>query len=200
MDPNPTQPGFENVPPPGQPGPAALPAAPDAIVAPSADPQAVLRLQLQTLEQRGRNGANWFWWVAGLSLVNSVVLLSGGSSYFVIGTGITLMVDAITSGIAQNSPDISTMLKLLAFGFDIVVALIAFAFGWFARKGHLLVYALGILLYLLDGLLFVLMEDWMSVGFHVFALFCMWSGFAAFRQFNAQCRAGAPEAIYSPPA
>ncbi len=189
MDPNPSRPGFESAAPSGQPGAAGPPLVPVEIVPPAADPQAALRLQLQTLQQRGRIGANWFFWVAGLSLVNSVVVHTGGDRYFVVGMGTTLMVDFIVKAIAEHSPDISTILKLVAFGFDIVVALIACTFGWFARKGYVVVYGLGMLLYLLDGLLFLLVGDWMSVGFHAFALFCMWSGFAAFRQFNAQCAA-----------
>jgi len=182
MDPSHAQPPLENAP---QAGPAAPLEAPDSTAAPCADPCATLQVQLQTLEQSGRNGANWFYWVAALSLVNSVVLLSGGSSYFVIGMGITLVVDVVTAGIAKESPDISTILKVFAFGFDMVVALIVVGFGWLARKGYLAVYALGMALYVLDGLLFVLFQDWMSVGFHAFVLFCMWSGFSAFRQSRA---------------
>ncbi len=38
------------------------------------------------------------------------------------------------------------------------------------------------ILYLLDGLIYVLVGDWMSVGFHAFVLFGMWSGFSAYRE------------------
>ena len=42
---------------------------------------------------------------------------------------------------------------------DIFVALVVFGFGWLAGKRYRAVFALGMGLYLLDGLLFVLFED-----------------------------------------
>ena len=47
------------------------------------------------------------------------------------------------------------------------------------------VFALGMILYLLDGLIYVMFQDWMSVGFHAFVLFGMWNGFNAYRQMKA---------------
>lgn len=159
------------------------PSAPSA-----ADPNAALRMQLLALHQRGRVGANWFYWVAGLSLVNSVVFQLGGQGFFVIGLGVTLLVDVLAGEMARQSPDVATTLKALALGLDVVAAVIVVGFGWLARNRCLAVYAIGMFLYLLDGLLFVLFQDWLSVGFHAFALFCMWSGFAAFRKLDAMER------------
>ena len=34
-------------------------------------------------------------------------------------------------------------------------------------------------LYALDGLLFLLVQDWLSLGFHVFALYAMFKGYTA---------------------
>lgn len=147
--------------------------------------QAALQAQLQGLQQRGWNGANWFFWIAGLSLVNSVILLSGSDTHFVIGLGVTLVADVIAKVAAEHHPEAGTLLKALAFGFDLVVLLGVVLVGWLARNRYQVIYALGMILYLLDGLIYVLVQDWMSFGFHVFALFCMWSGFTSFRQLNA---------------
>ena len=38
------------------------------------------------------------------------------------------------------------------------------------------------LVYALDGLLFLLVSDLLNVGFHVFALLFIWQGFKALRQ------------------
>jgi hypothetical protein len=154
------------------------------IVAEDAAGQAVVA-RLQELRQRGRNGANWFFWVAGLSLVNSVIMLSGGDTYFVIGLGVTLIADAIAREVGQQQPDIAQIVKGVFFGFDVIVAVVVIGFGWLAVRRYQVVYALGMILYLLDGLLFVLAQDWFSAGFHAFALFCMWTGFSAYRQLNA---------------
>ena len=29
-------------------------------------------------ERRFKSGANWFFWIAGLSIINSIILLAGG--------------------------------------------------------------------------------------------------------------------------
>ena len=149
-----------------------------------------LAAAILALHQGGQRGANWFFWVSGLSLVNSVILLTGGQTFFVIGLGVTLVADAIATGVAQQNPEIATAVKVFAAGFDLLVALVVAAFGWLARKRFLAVFAVGMALYLLDGLfLFVLFQDWMSVAFHAFALFCMWKGFNAYRQLGALDRA-----------
>ena len=49
---------------------------------------------------RARAGARWFYWIAGLSFVNSLVVISGGSLHFVVGLGITSIVDAAAKRVA----------------------------------------------------------------------------------------------------
>jgi hypothetical protein len=137
------------------------------------------------LQERGHKGANWFFWVAGLSLVNSVIVHGGGTISFVVGLGITMVVDAIAKTVGEQHPEMDIVFKVLAIGFACTAAIMVTGFGWLARRGILIAYAIGMFLYLLDGLLFLFLQDLMSVAFHGFALFCMWSGFSAFRQLNA---------------
>ena len=35
------------------------------------------------------NAARWFWWIAGLSLVNTVLFYSGSNTSFIVGLGLT---------------------------------------------------------------------------------------------------------------
>jgi hypothetical protein len=58
-------------------------------------------------------------------------------------------------------------------------------FGVFANKLHTWAFLVGMILYALDGLIFLLVGDWLSVGFHVFALFCIFGGFSATRRLKA---------------
>jgi hypothetical protein len=37
-------------------------------------------------------------------------------------------------------------------------------------------------LYALDGLLFLLVQDWLSLAFHAFALFCIFGGHSALKR------------------
>ncbi len=154
-------------------------AAPEVV---TADPLDALRAQLAQLHARGTSGAGWFYWIAALSLVNSVILLSGGDRHFVVGLGVTFVADFFAKEIGAQNPEIATVAKGIAFGFDLFVAAIVCLFGWLSRRPILPIFVVGMILYLLDGLIYVLVGDWMSVGFHAFVLFGMWSGFSAYRE------------------
>jgi hypothetical protein len=151
-------------------------------------PQSTEELAAAAREQllsRGRAGADWFFWIAGLSLVNTAIMHFGGNVQFVVGLGVTLIVDALAHGFADGEPDATKLLlTAIAVGFSVFCSLIACLVGWLSRKGILLIFGLGMFVYLLDGVLFLLLQDWMSIAFHGLALYSMWSGFTAFRQLN----------------
>ena len=115
-------------------------------------------------------GARWFWWIAGLSVVNTVMIHSGGDINFVIGLGFTMMADAVFQSY-----------KVIAFGIDAVALGVIFGLGWFAGKGHLWAFVVGAVLYGLDALIYVYFQDWMSVAFHGLALFYIIKGAGALR-------------------
>jgi hypothetical protein len=137
------------------------------------------------LEEAGRKGGSWFYWVAALSVLNSLLMNGGVATYFVMGLGVTLSVDMVARVGGEENPDLVNILRVAAIVFALVVAGVVSLFGWVARKGYLSIYGFGMFLYLCDGLLFLLYNDGMSVLFHGFALFWMWSGFSAFRQARA---------------
>jgi hypothetical protein len=130
-----------------------------------------------------KNGANWFYWIAGLSLVNSVINVTGGEWQFIIGLGATQIVDAIAGEITrQMAGDGALVINALAFGINLVIAFIAVVFGIFANRGKPWAFLVGIVLYLLDGLIFLAFQDWFGVGFHAFAAFCIYGGYSALRK------------------
>lgn len=124
---------------------------------------------------RVSNGAKWFYWIAGLSLVNSMVVMFGGNFHFVIGLGITSVVDAL----AKPAGAAGSILDFVINGF---VAGIFVLFGIFAVKGQKWAFLAGMALYVLDGLLLFTVMDILSVAFHAYALFAMYRGFAAVDQ------------------
>jgi hypothetical protein len=141
-----------------------------------------LEAKILSLRQRSLTGANWFYWVAGLSVVNSLLMNLGPKIYFVVGLGMTLVVDVICAGIGKANPNLATLTKIIALGFAVLVALIVCGFGWLARRHYLVPFAIGMFLYLLDGLIFLYFRSWLSVAFHAFALYSMWLGFTASRE------------------
>jgi hypothetical protein len=140
---------------------------------------------LAALEAQGRAGANWFYWIAALSVVNSAILLGGANRHFVIGLGVTQFIDGFAGAVAQQAADHATLIRGIAIGLNVFVIVVVLLFGWLSNQRFTSVFLFGMMLYLLDGLLFVLVGDWMSAAFHAFALYCMWRGFAAYRQLNA---------------
>ena len=138
----------------------------------------------QQLEAQLRTGANWFFWIAGLSVVNSIIVLAEGDRSFVIGLGITQIVNAIAIAIGQNNPEVATILKVVAVVVTCLAAAIVAAFGFGARRRLSWVFILGMALYAMDGLLYLLWADFYSFGFHLFALWCIFRGFKACRELN----------------
>ena len=139
-------------------------------------------LAIQTTIQ---TGGKWFWWVAGLSLVNSVVALSGGQVHFVVGLGVTLIADSIAQEASRQNPDIAGVATAIALVWALLVSAMVFVTGWLVRKRYLAAFVIGMGLYALDGLIFLLFQDWMSVAFHGLALFFMGKGLQACLQWCA---------------
>src|SRR5947209_1342499 len=59
-------------------------------------------------------GARWFYWIVGLSLVNSLLALGGAQIRFVFGLGITQIFDAIHEPAAKTLAFIAAA-SVLAF-------------------------------------------------------------------------------------
>ena len=117
--------------------------------------------------------ASWFYWIAGLSLVNSISAFSGGGWRFIFGLGVTQVIDGI--GIKLGGSGIALVMDLIVTGIFVL-------FGVFASKGQTWAFAVGSILFGLDGLLLVLAQDWISVAFHAYVLFRLFQGFQACRQ------------------
>ena len=138
-----------------------------------------------------KSGANWYYWIAGMSVVNSIVVLFfSGDWHFIVGLGITQVIDAIAMEITKDMTGGIAILKALAFGFDTAVALVFALFGFLANKRMGWAFVVGMVLYGLDGLLLLLVGDYFSFGFHVFALFCIGKGYSALRTINRTLATG----------
>lgn len=136
------------------------------------------------LKSHGDSGANWFFWVAGLSLVNTIIAHSGGDRHFIVGLSFTAIVDAIAQEIGKQEPGAATAATLIAIGFSCFVTLVAALFGWMSRKRWLVAFGIGMAIYVVDGLLYLLLGDIMSAAFHGYCLWSMLSGFNAYRKLS----------------
>lgn len=111
------------------------------------------------------SGAKWFWWIASLSLVNTVMIHSGSDTSFVVGLGFTMLADVMFQS-----------MKAIAFAIDAVAVGFFFLMGFMALRGHFWAFILGAVVYVGDVLIYLYFQDFMSVAFHGLALFYIVKG------------------------
>ena len=131
------------------------------------------------LEKQLKGGGSWFYWIAGLSLVNSALALSGSGTRFILGLGITQLFDELAQGMGSGAG------LAVAVVLDLLAAAVFVFFGVFANKRHTWSFIVGMALYALDGLIYLIAQEWLGIGFHAFVLFCLFRGFKACRALNA---------------
>ena len=85
-------------------------------IAGSNDPQAAYKLQLTAARAKIRPSAGWFDWIAILSVVNGVIALGNGSWNFLLGLGVTTMLNEYAR-LGQISPAVSLAVTVGAAAF-----------------------------------------------------------------------------------
>jgi len=133
------------------------------------NPSAAAVEQKLRAEQIVKNGANWFLWIAGLSILNSVLSMSGTGFHFIFGLGVTEIVDAI----GRQGGTTGSALGLVV---NLFIAGVFYIFWHFARRGEKWAFVVGMALYAIDGLILVPFKDFLSVAFHAYALFRIYGG------------------------
>jgi len=116
------------------------------------------------------SSARWFWWIAGLSLVNLFLFYSGSNTSFVVGLGMT----AVVSAMFTDPKVVGLVLSALIIGHYGVI-------GYFALREKLWAFYIGLVVYVLDALIYAFFEDWMPVAFHAYVIFHLFKGISALR-------------------
>jgi len=134
------------------------------------------------LEGKIKAGVNWFFWIAGLSLINTVIFLFGSTLTFVVGLGVTQFVDGFVSAVAEDIDQGGMIVRLIGLGINVLIAGIFALFGILGRKRYLWTIILGMVLYAADGVILLFFKDFLGAGFHAWALFGIWGGLKAIRE------------------
>ena len=103
-------------------------------------PDAELPTDEATLTRASRGGAQWFYWIAGFSLVNSLSAIFGGHLFFLTGLAVSHSVDLLAKYLGSVGPYVS-------LGLNLVIAFFFCGFGYLATHGSRAVFLLGIILY-----------------------------------------------------
>ncbi len=151
------------------------------VVPPSAIPPDRIELgggvsvPLAQAEASVRGQANWFFWIAGLSAVNFAMTASGSDTTMVMGLGTPMLVQALGQGLTEGGGIVVGTSPTQV----VICAAILGIFVWLGVQGRRCKrwpFFLGMLLYTLDSLIFVVSDLWLAVGFHAFVLFWLWNG------------------------
>jgi hypothetical protein len=134
------------------------------------------RSEKEKIEDKIKSGANWFFWIGGLSFINSMLFIGNGKWNFIVGLGITQLVDVVglelVKAIGNAGYIVAGILSMTAAGIFVF-------FGIFARKKCNWAFIAGMMVYAFDGLVFLLVQDFLGVWFHIFVLFLIAGAFKA---------------------
>ena len=125
---------------------------------------------------QSQSGARWFFWIAALSMINSIVILANGQWNFLAGLGLTQVISGLAVGLSEQ---LGTAATVIAVALNLMVVLIFVGFGLFAQKFHTWAFIFGMVVYGLDGLIFLMVQDWLSIAFHLFVLYSLYRGLSA---------------------
>ena len=135
--------------------------------------------EAEVYRQQMQSGARWFYWIAGLSLVNSIAALFDGNWSFLAGLGITQFISGFAGGLSE---DVGGAATAIGFILDLLVAGFFVLLGVFAVKGEMWAFIIGLVVYALDTLIFLAFQLWLPLAFHVFVFYCLYRGLAANRK------------------
>jgi hypothetical protein len=121
------------------------------------------------------SGASQFYWIAGFSVVNSVLNALDVNAFFPIGLGISELLAELGA--------LSTLSGRIGAWLGVMLLLgIMLLCGYFGRKGELWAFILGGAIYLLDVALWLMVGDWIAAIFHVWFLYFIIRGVLALRK------------------
>jgi hypothetical protein len=146
------------------------------------------------LAQSYKNGSNWFYWIAGLTIITSLIAVGGGGIRFLLSLGVTQIIDGIAAGL---SVEMGAGAKAVALVLDLIVTGILVLFGYLANQKQIWAYLIGMVVFAFDGLLSLLVSDMISVLAHAVVLFFLIRGFMAGRDLLALEKAMAQQATTS---
>ena len=133
--------------------------------------------ELLKLTQQFNSSSSWFFWIAGLSVINSLIAVFGGDLRFVFGLGVTSVADALSSQSGSAGRTVSFVFTALMAGLFVI-------FGVLARKFFHWAFVVGMVVYALDGLLLLYAQDFLSFAVHGFVLFLLSKGLSASKKLS----------------
>lgn len=123
-------------------------------------------------EQAFKNSGSWFFWIAGCTLVNVSMTLTNGNFGLALGVSLVDVFPALLKAFsAPNEVFLISSLCLAAVFIGLFGLL-----GKFASEGKSWAFIVGMLVFGVDTAICGLLQDWMGLGVHLFALYSLFIG------------------------
>ena len=120
------------------------------------------------------HGADWFLWLAILSVINSLVVYFYNTPNSPVALGLTQWLDGTHGGIKASMSSGALVINIMIAG---ALAM----FGLLGRRGSDIAFVVGIFLYVIDAFLVAGLKDFFAFGVHLVALFFLVKGLLASR-------------------
>jgi hypothetical protein len=134
------------------------------------------------LQRQVRIGASNFYWIAGLSMVNTLIVLFSANITFPIGLAITQIIGGIAYQAGKSNISLTSMILVISLLINLGIAGLFALFGFGAVKQWRGAYVTGMILYGLDALLMLWFADYVGLLFHLFFLWLLFNGLLADRK------------------
>lgn len=154
----------------------APPPSPTPPAAESAEKQEFRRRML--LMKRAKDGINWFYWVALISVITTIIFVAGGTPNFFLSLGINQLVIGYTIAVGSGT-QVGPLMHWVAGAIDLLFAGVFVIFGYRGSRSYRGWIVAGIILYALDGLIFAYLGVWLGVIVHAFVMYNLVRGLRA---------------------
>ena len=157
--------------------PQAVPANPNFYPQPPQYP--IQTGQIEYIDEDVTKAANWFYWKAALTVINSIIMLTGSLWAFFLGLGITQLFHGIAIGITDEIGESGRMFHGIALVLSLFCAAFVAFLGYQGRKGKRWALILGMIIFCFDIFLYLITFSIMGVVIHGIAIYMIAKGISA---------------------
>ncbi len=127
-----------------------------------------------------RKAAHWFYWKAGMTVINSILVMAGTYWQFFLGLTIPQLLGGLVIGISEMSDGANLG---VFHGIILVISLfsagVTALFGYKAGQGKKWGFVLGIIIFSFDALLYLVTLSFLGVIIHIIAIYTLCKGYAS---------------------
>jgi hypothetical protein len=134
------------------------------------------------IESSFKSGAAWFFWIAGLSMINSMIYRFGGSITFIFGLGLSQVIDVFASAFAKEIPEIALAIQVVAIAMNLAILGVFAVLGILAYRRKPWAFIAGMIIYALDSLIAFAFKDYIAFAFHLLVLYGLYRGLKSLRK------------------